>query len=78
MPLTVEQIRSAIKRVCDGKTLDNVPDSGRLRDLGFDSLDMFNILLEIETLTGHAVPDEDIESLQSIQGIYEYIGARGQ
>jgi acyl carrier protein len=73
MQLSIEQIRGAVNKACDGKDISRIPDDGHLREFGFDSLDMFNIFLEIEALSGRSIPDEDIEHLQSIQSMYEYV-----
>lgn len=78
MAVTVEQIRAAINKACPEKPLDKIPDDGILKDLGFDSLDRFNVLLEVEMQTGVSIPDEDVASLQSIRSIYEYVASRGQ
>ena len=41
-------------------------------DLGLDSLDVFNIFVELETVTDHMVPDSEIESLQTVDDIHSY------
>ncbi|MEZ9836965.1 acyl carrier protein [Vibrio sp. 10N.261.52.C11] len=38
-------------------------------DLGLDSLDLFNLFLELENLTGKAVPDEEIDNFKTISDI---------
>lgn len=37
--------------------------------LGLDSLDLFNLFLELENLTGRAVLDEDIDNFKTIYDI---------
>ncbi len=46
-------------------------------DLGLDSLDTFNVFVELESLTGIQVPDDEIENLQSIDSIHAYFAAKG-
>jgi len=41
-------------------------------DVGLDSLDIFNLFLELETITGKVVPDSDIDSLLTIADILKY------
>ena len=49
-----------------------MPTDEKFDDLGMDSLDIFNIFVELETMTGHQVPDSEIESLQTVDAIHEY------
>lgn len=70
--LTTEQILTAIKKACDQAEVTAIPIDVDLKELGYDSMDMFNIFLEIEALTGRSIPDEDIERLQSVQAIQDY------
>ena len=45
-------------------------------DLGADSLDLVEIIMEIETKFGLEIPDEDILKLKTIGDAIEYIEAR--
>lgn len=38
-------------------------------DLGLDSLDLFNLFLELENLTDRAVPDEEVDNFKTISDI---------
>ncbi|MDK9762851.1 acyl carrier protein [Vibrio sp. D420a] len=42
------------------------------KEAGFDSLDMFNLFVELEQKTGHQVPDELVEELNTPAAIIEY------
>lgn len=42
-------------------------------ELGLDSLDVFNIMVQIQEEMGKDIPDEDVERLQSIQEILNYL-----
>ena len=53
-----------------------IPTNQEFSDLGLDSLDVFNIFVELETLTGVQVPDDEIGDLQSIDSIHTYFAAR--
>ena len=55
-----------------------VATNEKFSDLGLDSLDIFNIFVEVESLTGIQVPDDEIENLQTIDSIHAYIAAKGQ
>jgi len=41
-------------------------------DLGLDSLDVFGVLSEIESITGRAVSDEDFEKLRTFNDIISF------
>lgn len=43
-----------------------------LKSLGIDSLDVFNLLVELESKTGKTIPDDDVDKLTSINEIVEY------
>lgn len=45
-------------------------------DLGADSLDLVEIIMEFETKFGLEIPDEDILKLKTIGDAIEYIEAR--
>ena len=43
------------------------------KTLGIDSLDIFNILLQIEEAYKVKIPDSDIEKLSSIEAVAKYL-----
>lgn len=44
-------------------------------DLGADSLDLVDLLMSIEDEFGIEIPDEDVEGLQTIGEVADYISA---
>ena len=46
-----------------------------LKQHKLDSLDMFNLFIEIQEETGVTIPDEDIDGLTSISLIVEYLNS---
>jgi acyl carrier protein len=68
-----QDIRDAIKAA--GVDVDpyKIPADKPFKDAGLDSLDMFNTFLELEKYVGREISDEEIESLQTIQAILDYI-----
>lgn len=44
-------------------------------DLGADSLDIPEIVMELEEIFGITVPDEEIGTLQTVRDIVEYVEA---
>ncbi len=45
-------------------------------DLGADSLDLVEIIMEIETKFGIEIPDEDIFGLKTMNDVISYIEAK--
>ena len=77
--LSKERIVNAILNA--GLAVELQPDmltSQSFEDLGMDSLDVFNIFVELETITGHQVPDSEIESLQTVNHIHSYFASMAE
>lgn len=73
MTINIEGIREAIKNADVQLDADSVPSNASLRDAGMDSLDMFNVFLEIEKSFGIQIPDDEIDKLQTIEAIQNYL-----
>lgn len=50
----------------------DTPLDNSLKSMGIDSLDVFNVLVELEALTGKKVPDEDVEKLNTVRRLADY------
>lgn len=71
--LTIEQISSAMEKAdvqADADLAANKDAS--FEELGLDSLDIFNLFLELETITGKAVPDEKIDDIGTVNQILAF------
>ena len=53
-----------------------VPDAHILDDLGADSLDVVELMMAIEESFEIVVPDEDVERLQTIGDVQQYLEVR--
>ena len=59
----------------DGNMIDHineVKDDTTLASLGIDSLDVYNLFIELEMKTGRNVSDNDVDKLSTINSIVEY------
>jgi acyl carrier protein len=68
-----------IKIVCDqmGTTPDKVTrDTSFINDLGADSLDTVELVMEFEDEFEISIPDEDAEKIQSVGNAIDYIQAK--
>ena len=45
----------------------------KFSDVGLDSLDVFNLLTELEVMTGKEVSDDDFPSLESLQDVINHL-----
>ena len=69
------------KIVCDqmGTTPDKISlETSFINDLGADSLDTVELVMEFEDAFDINIPDEDAEKIQTVGGAVEYIGAKLQ
>lgn len=56
-----------------GLDLDAIqPDSSIRGDLGADSMDIADMVLELETVTGIEIPDDDLWKLITVRDIIDY------
>ena len=51
------------------------PDTDIIKDLGADSLDIVELLMNLETEWGLVIDDEDVPKLQKIKNVVAYIEA---
>jgi len=73
--LNEESIRVAMKSAGIGVDIESIPVGGKFQDYGLDSLDVFNLLLEVQEQTGREIPDNDVPKLDSIAAILDYFKA---
>jgi acyl carrier protein len=68
-----------IKIVCDqmGTTPDKIQhETSFINDLGADSLDTVELVMEFEDEFEISIPDEDAEKIQTVGNAIEYITAK--
>lgn len=70
--LTETQIKQAMKSSGVSADIDGLGRDDVFSENGLDSLDLFNLFVELENVTGETVPDDDVENLNSIQDILDY------
>ena len=74
--LTDEQVLAAIRKGGGIDGAKSIDIDEEFESLGIDSLDVFNVLLEIEALTGIKVPDADVEKLTSARAVLNYFNSK--
>jgi acyl carrier protein len=62
-----------------GISIDEVTPNATFReDLGADSLDLFDIVMALEDEFGVSIPNEDVESIQTVEDAVKYIESKKQ
>lgn len=64
-----------VELITDRAGLDeeNLKPDVELKELGIDSLDMVELIMEVEDEFGVEIPDEKAEELKTIQQLVDYI-----
>tara|TARA_R110000851_G_C13099132_1_gene567970 strand:+ start:7145 stop:7381 length:237 start_codon:yes stop_codon:yes gene_type:complete len=70
--IDMNTIDAAMKAAAIDKSAFDLDPKVRLSEQGLDSLDTFNILLELQDETGVTVSDEEIEGLSNLELIIEH------
>ena len=71
--ITEEQVIEMINKTLEmNLDLKTTPRDETLKTLGIDSLDFYNVLVELEDLTNKKVLDEDLEKMLTINAITKY------
>jgi len=55
-----------------------VPSASFVDDLGADSLDLVELIMVFEEEFGQEIPDEDAETIQTVQDAVDYITKQSQ
>ena len=78
MQVEVAGIRAIVEETNVVRDMSALRDEMTFDDAGIDSLDVFSIFLAIEETYGIKIPDEDLENINSIETIVEYLNARSE
>ncbi len=70
---TEERVKEIIVRELGVNEEQVTPEARFIEDLGADSLDLVEVVMEFEEEFGIKVPDEDAEKLQSVGDVVKYI-----
>jgi len=70
--LTEQQVKTAMAAAGIEADLEAIGLKDKLSDHGIDSLDFFNLFLELEDLGGKRVPDELFEQMDCIEAIIKF------
>nr|HPN10126.1 acyl carrier protein [Syntrophales bacterium] len=54
-----------------------VPEASFIDDLGADSLDIVELIMEMEENFGIQIADEELEKIRTIQDVIDFLKAKG-
>ena len=67
-----EKIDKIIAEKCN-VSLDEITPESTFEDLGCDSLDRVELIMELETEFNTAIADVDAEKINTVNDVYEYL-----
>lgn len=70
--ITEQQVKDAIIAAGIDVDVNTIGPQDNLGDHGIDSLDFFNLFLELEDMGGKKIPDEDIDKMNTIEAIIQF------
>ena len=73
MDVTINTIKDIIKKEELNIDVEKMEAEVPLKEQGIDSLDMYSILLKLEVTFEIKIPDEDIDKLDNLKNIMNYI-----
>jgi len=76
LKITIQDIRDIVEKAETMAEMDELVNDVPLTEQNVDSLDMANILLLLEETYDVKIPDEDLDQLQSVDGIVEYLSKK--
>lgn len=71
--LTEAQVRDCMRNAGIKAEQSELPSNADLRSHGLDSLDMFNLLAELESMSGVKIPDDVVPELNTIDAILKFV-----
>ncbi len=54
-----------------------VPEASFIDDLGADSLDLVELIMEMEEVFGMEIADEELEKIKTIQDVINFLKGKG-
>ncbi|MGH9488915.1 MAG: acyl carrier protein [Terriglobales bacterium] len=70
-----EQVRQIVAEKLTVEPSEVTPEASFVEDLGADSLDLVEMVMQFEVTFGIEIPDEDAEKIRRVQEAVDYIQA---
>jgi len=72
-----ERVIEIIMEQLDVTKEECVPEASFIDDLGADSLDLVELIMEMEENFGIQISDEELEKIRTIQDVIDYLKSKG-
>ena len=73
---TEEKVKEIVVKVLDVDPAKVTPTASFAVDLGADSLDQADLVMELEEAFGIEIPDEDAGKIKSVQQAIDYVNSK--
>ncbi len=73
--MVFEKVKSILSEQFDVEEDNITMETSIINDLGADSLDVVDLLMNIDDEFGVEVPDEDVEKVKTVEDLVAYIEA---
>ncbi len=73
----LEKIQNILSEQLNIDPADVTVNASFKEDLGVDSLDLFELLMSLEEEYGFEIPAEDMDSLQTVGNVIDYLAKQG-
>jgi len=72
-----ERVIGIIMEQLDVTKEECVPEASFIDDLGADSLDLVELIMEMEENFGIQISDEELEKIRTVQDVINYLKSKG-
>ena len=73
----LEKLKAVIEEKLNAEGVEITEDTNLKDDLNADSLDVFELVMALEEVFGTEIPSEDLEKLETVGDVMEYLAAKG-
>jgi acyl carrier protein len=72
-----EKVIKLVMEQLDVTREECVPEASFIDDLGADSLDLVELIMEMEEIFGIEIADEELEKIRTIQNVLDFLKSKG-
>lgn len=72
-----EKVIKLVMEQLDVTKEECVPEASFIDDLGADSLDLVELIMEMEEVFGLEIADEELEKIRTIQDVIDFLKSKG-
>jgi len=72
-----EKVIKLVMEQLDVTKEECVPEASFIDDLGADSLDLVELIMEMEEVFGIEIADEELEKIRTIKDVIEFLKSKG-